>query len=152
MPALRRRPTALPHEHLRLYVLLLEEAVEAGFLLVGRREGLPMGMHGLRRRPLLPRPAAGGRRGVPLRAEPGTRAGRVSRDHQALISIGYLDGNRLCRAVIAGAHFVAERAEPLNKINVFPVADGDTGTNIASTLQKVAAGISRLRQRHLRKM
>ncbi|HEY3203542.1 MAG TPA: DegV family protein, partial [Thermoanaerobaculia bacterium] len=69
-----------------------------------------------------------------------------------MISIGYLDGNRLCRAVIAGAHFVAERAEPLNKINVFPVADGDTGTNIASTLQKVAAGISRLRQRHLRKM
>ena len=54
--------------------------------------------------------------------------------------------------MIAGAHFVAERAEPLNKINVFPVPDGDTGTNVASTLQKVAAGIARIRQRHVREM
>jgi uncharacterized protein len=69
-----------------------------------------------------------------------------------LIAIAYLDGNRLSRAVIAGAHFVAERAEALNKINVFPVPDGDTGTNVASTLQKIAAGISRIRQRHLREM
>ena len=69
-----------------------------------------------------------------------------------MIAIGYLDGNRLSRAVIAGAHFVAERAEALNKINVFPVADGDTGTNVASTLQKIAAGIARLRQRHLGRM
>ncbi len=69
-----------------------------------------------------------------------------------MIAIRYLDGNRLSRAFIAGAHFVAERAEALNKINVFPVADGDTGTNVASTLQKVAAGISRIRQRHIREM
>ncbi len=69
-----------------------------------------------------------------------------------MIAIGYLDGRRLSRAVIAGAHFVAERAEALNKINVFPVPDGDTGTNVASTLQKIAAGISRIRQRHIREM
>ncbi|HEY7369522.1 MAG TPA: DegV family protein [Thermoanaerobaculia bacterium] len=69
-----------------------------------------------------------------------------------MIAIGYLDGRRLSRAVIAGARFVADRAEPLNKINVFPVPDGDTGTNIASTLQKTAAGISRVRQRHVREM
>ena len=69
-----------------------------------------------------------------------------------MIAISYLDGNRLSRAVIAGAHFVAERAEALNKINVFPVADGDTGTNVAGTLQKIAAGISRVRQRHIREM
>ncbi len=69
-----------------------------------------------------------------------------------MIAIGYLDGNRLSRAVIAGAHFVAERAEALNKINVFPVPDGDTGTNVASTLQKIASGIARVRQRHVREM
>jgi uncharacterized protein len=69
-----------------------------------------------------------------------------------VIAIGYLDGRRLSRAVIAGARFVADRAEPLNKINVFPVPDGDTGTNIASTLQKTAAGIARVRQRHVRQM
>jgi len=69
-----------------------------------------------------------------------------------VISIAYLDGRRLSRAVIAGAHFVGERAEPLNKINVFPVPDGDTGTNIAMTLQKVAAGVGRLKERHVRRM
>src|SRR6185369_7200603 len=78
--------------------------------------------------------------------------GRRPRDDQALISIAYLDGVRLSRAVIAGAHFVAERAEALNKINVFPVPDVDTGTNVASTLQKMAAGIARVRQRHVREM
>jgi DegV family protein with EDD domain len=69
-----------------------------------------------------------------------------------VISIGYLDGRRLARAVIAGAHFVGERAEPLNKINVFPVPDGDTGTNIATTLQKIAARVARLRERHVRRV
>ena len=69
-----------------------------------------------------------------------------------MISVAYLDGRRLARAVIAGSRFVAERAEPLNKINVFPVPDGDTGTNLASTLQKIAGGISRIRQRHVREM
>jgi DegV family protein with EDD domain len=69
-----------------------------------------------------------------------------------VISIGYLDGRRLSRGVIAGARFVADRAEPLNKINVFPVPDGDTGTNVATTLQKVAAGLSRVRQRHVREI
>ncbi|MGH9398725.1 MAG: DegV family protein [Thermoanaerobaculia bacterium] len=69
-----------------------------------------------------------------------------------MIAIAYLDGRRLGRAVIAAARFVGDRAEALNKINVFPVPDGDTGTNVASTLQKMAAGTSRLRQRHVREM
>jgi DegV family protein with EDD domain len=69
-----------------------------------------------------------------------------------VIAIRYLDGRRLSRSVIAGARFVAERAEPLNKINVFPVPDGDTGTNLSTTLLKIAAGVARIRQRHVREM
>ena len=69
-----------------------------------------------------------------------------------MIAVGYLDGRRLSRAVIAGARFVADRADGLNKINVFPVPDGDTGTNLASTLQKIAASLARVRQRHVREM
>jgi uncharacterized protein len=53
-------------------------------------------------------------------------------------AIRYLDGNRLRRAVIAGARFVTDRAEPLNRINVYPVPDGDTGTNMAITLTRIA--------------
>ncbi|MGH9442981.1 MAG: DegV family protein [Thermoanaerobaculia bacterium] len=52
--------------------------------------------------------------------------------------IRYLDGRRLRRAMIAGARFVTDRAEPLNRINVYPVPDGDTGTNLAMTLARIA--------------
>src|SRR4029077_14764360 len=92
------------------------------------------------------------RRGVPDGEPGGGRRADRAAAHPAVIAIGYLDGRRLARAVIAGARFVADRAEPLNKINVFPVPDGDTGTNVASTLQKIAAEIARKRQRHIREM
>ena len=48
--------------------------------------------------------------------------------------ITYLDGKRWHRALVAGANNVLSRQEYLNKINVFPVPDGDTGTNMAFTL------------------
>jgi len=52
--------------------------------------------------------------------------------------IGYLDGLRLNRALRAGiARILAERSH-LDKINVFPVPDGDTGTNLASTFGAIA--------------
>ena len=40
-------------------------------------------------------------------------------------------------AFVYGADEVIKTENFLNKINVFPVADGDTGTNLASTLQSV---------------
>lgn len=51
--------------------------------------------------------------------------------------IAYLDGVRLHRALVAGISRVLESADELNRINVFPVADADTGTNLAATLQAV---------------
>jgi len=55
--------------------------------------------------------------------------------------IGYLDGRRLARAFLAGARAVLAQREPLNRINVFPVADNDTGSNLAATLDRVATGV-----------
>ncbi|UCC80856.1 MAG: DegV family EDD domain-containing protein [Candidatus Zixiibacteriota bacterium] len=52
----------------------------------------------------------------------------------------YLDGIRLKRAVKAGYLWLYSKRELLNAINVFPVADGDTGTNMALTLQAAVAG------------
>lgn len=46
----------------------------------------------------------------------------------------------LRRALAAGAQRVASRREHLNKINVFPVPDGDTGSNLVFTLNAVLAG------------
>jgi DegV family protein with EDD domain len=46
----------------------------------------------------------------------------------------YLNGARFKRALISGAKRVIARHDHLNKINVFPVSDSDTGTNISVTL------------------
>jgi len=54
--------------------------------------------------------------------------------------ITYLDGPRLKHAVIAGAQRLIQMQEQLNDINVFPVADSDTGTNMALTMRCVAEG------------
>jgi len=54
------------------------------------------------------------------------------------MQIRYVDGPRLRRALLAGCeHARLQRAE-LNRINVFPVPDGDTGTNLALTVTAVA--------------
>lgn len=54
--------------------------------------------------------------------------------------IAYLDGIRLHRALVAGIREVIARQDYLNKINVFPVPDRDTGTNMALTLNAVIEG------------
>ncbi|MBC8043804.1 MAG: DAK2 domain-containing protein, partial [Rhizobacter sp.] len=57
------------------------------------------------------------------------------------MSINYLNGYRLKRAILAGSESVILHKDYLNKINVFPVADGDTGTNMALTLKSIADGL-----------
>ena len=55
----------------------------------------------------------------------------------------------LRRALIAGAQRVIAARDGLNKINVFPVADGDTGNNLAFTLGSVLNGALSRRSRHI---
>jgi DegV family protein with EDD domain len=52
--------------------------------------------------------------------------------------IAYVDGPRLARSLFAAADWVAAGREEINRINVFPVPDGDTGTNFSLTLRAVA--------------
>ncbi len=66
--------------------------------------------------------------------------------------ISYLDGFRLHRALTAGIQRVISRQEMLNRINVFPVPDGDTGTNLSLTLTSVLAAISDNLDRHIGNM
>jgi uncharacterized protein len=51
-----------------------------------------------------------------------------------------ISGPGLRRALIAGARRVIAQREILNRINVFPVPDGDTGSNLAFTLGTVLTG------------
>ena len=45
---------------------------------------------------------------------------------------------------IVAARAVKERSEEINKLNVFPVPDGDTGTNMSLTLATVVSEIEAL--------
>jgi DAK2 domain fusion protein YloV len=60
------------------------------------------------------------------------------------VGIAYLDGPRLRLSLLAAADWIDAGREELNRINVFPVPDGDTGTNFASTLRAVAEAVRRL--------
>ena len=48
--------------------------------------------------------------------------------------ITYLDGMRLHRGLRAGIRRLPARQSFLNKINVYPVPDGETGANMGFTL------------------
>ena len=65
------------------------------------------------------------------------------------MGIDYVDGRRYGRAVSAGADWVLHTREHLDRINVFPVADGDTGTNLALSLTAAAAPVREVEDRDL---
>ena len=48
-----------------------------------------------------------------------------------------LNGNDFFNALTSGITNIISRYEHLNKINVFPVPDGDTGTNLLFTLRPI---------------
>ncbi|MGI1692249.1 DAK2 domain-containing protein [Thermoanaerobacter uzonensis] len=49
----------------------------------------------------------------------------------------YLDSEKLYFSFISGAYKVIQNKNILNEINVFPVADSDTGNNLASTMNSI---------------
>jgi DAK2 domain fusion protein YloV len=60
------------------------------------------------------------------------------------VGIAYVDGPRLSRSLFAAADWVTAGRDEINRINVFPVPDGDTGTNFSLTLRAVADGLRAL--------
>jgi DegV family protein with EDD domain len=60
------------------------------------------------------------------------------------VGIAYVDGPRLARSIFAAADWVAAGRDEINRINVFPVPDGDTGTNFSLTLRSVADALRAL--------
>lgn len=61
------------------------------------------------------------------------------------IQIKYLNGIRFKRFIINSAQRINQMEQYLNEINVFPVADGDTGTNMAATMDNIVKGVKRCR-------
>jgi DegV family protein with EDD domain len=60
------------------------------------------------------------------------------------VGIAYVDGPRLARSIFAAADWVTAGRDEINRINVFPVPDGDTGTNFSLTLRAVADALRAL--------
>ena len=52
--------------------------------------------------------------------------------------------NDLLNAIAAASKTLGERRDEINRLNVFPVPDGDTGTNMSLTLESVVGNIASL--------
>ena len=61
----------------------------------------------------------------------------------------YLDGDTLAAALTSGIHRVLSQQELLNRINVFPVADSDTGTNLGLSLGSALGVLGAPGEKHL---
>lgn len=66
----------------------------------------------------------------------------------AILPARPLSGLELAASLRAGIHRLMSREEAINRINVFPVPDGDTGTNLALTLQAVLVVLRGSREPH----
>ncbi len=61
----------------------------------------------------------------------------------------HLDGEHFAAALESGIHRVIAEQDFLNSINVFPVADSDTGTNLSLTLGAALGVLTRTDEAHL---
>uniref|UniRef100_A0A7C9JE66 DAK2 domain-containing protein n=1 Tax=Muribaculaceae bacterium Z82 TaxID=2304548 RepID=A0A7C9JE66_9BACT len=52
--------------------------------------------------------------------------------------------NDLLNAIAAASRTLGERKDEINRLNVFPVPDGDTGTNMSLTLESVVGNLAKL--------
>ena len=59
-------------------------------------------------------------------------------------SLTSLSARDLTRAVTTYADLLRSQREVINRLNVYPVPDGDTGTNMTLTLESVVADVNRL--------
>ena len=72
-------------------------------------------------------------------------------NRRPIVPVRYLDGHRLSRALRAGMLNVIADQVRLNRINVFPVPDGDTGTNLALMMRTMIGALTRKSSTHIGK-
>ena len=61
-----------------------------------------------------------------------------------MVNIKTIDAKVLSRMFLAGAKNLEAKKDWINELNVFPVPDGDTGTNMTMTIMSAAAEVSAL--------
>lgn len=60
------------------------------------------------------------------------------------MSLQQVDGKMLAQMILAGAHHLANNAKKIDALNVFPVPDGDTGTNMNLTITSGANEVKKI--------
>jgi len=68
------------------------------------------------------------------------------------VSITSLDGKRFAEMIIQGANHLAANAKMVDALNVFPVPDGDTGTNMNLSMTSGAKEVRNNVQAHIGKV
>jgi len=66
------------------------------------------------------------------------------------VEINTIDASQLSKMFLAGAKNLEAKKEWINELNVFPVPDGDTGTNMTMTIMSAAKEVSALEQVNMR--
>ena len=55
-----------------------------------------------------------------------------------------IDGKAFCSAIISAANVINDKKKAVDELNVFPVPDGDTGSNMSMTILNAAASLKGL--------
>ena len=58
------------------------------------------------------------------------------------MGINVIDAKMLAKMFLAGAKNLEHKKEWINELNVFPVPDGDTGTNMSMTILSAAKEVA----------
>ena len=61
-----------------------------------------------------------------------------------------INADMLARMFLAGAQNIEAKKEIINELNVFPVPDGDTGTNMSLTIMSAAKEVMALDDRNMK--
>ncbi len=68
------------------------------------------------------------------------------------MSTNTIDASMLGKMFLAGARNLETKKEWINELNVFPVPDGDTGTNMTLTIMSAAAEVGKIEQLTMEKL
>lgn len=64
----------------------------------------------------------------------------------------YIDGHEFRRLFTGGVDWLSQHVNTINNLNVFPVPDGDTGTNMLLTVQKAQSFVDNMADDHIGRM
>ncbi|NLY67505.1 MAG: DAK2 domain-containing protein [Tissierellia bacterium] len=68
------------------------------------------------------------------------------------MEIRYIDGSMLKKAFVGAANLLEKNKEEVNSLNVFPVPDGDTGTNMSLTLKSAVNHVKKEKDENISKI